>query len=53
MILLQLKKKQDVIKLGSFNNNWELLKDNIQIDNMPINYFEIFYKQLNLNYIIT
>jgi hypothetical protein len=45
------KEKYDVIKLGNFNNNWELLQDNIKIDNMAINYFEIFYKQLNLNYI--
>ena len=45
------KEKHDVIKLGSFNNNWEQLQDNIKIDNMPINYFDIFYKQLNLNYI--
>lgn len=45
------KEKHDIIKLGHFNNSWELLKDNIQIDNMPINYFDIFYKQMNLNYI--
>jgi hypothetical protein len=45
------KEKHDIIKLGNFNNNWEQLKDNIQIDNMPINYFDIFYKQLNLNYV--
>jgi hypothetical protein len=45
------KEKYDIIKLGSFNNNWHILQDNIQIDNMSINYFDIFYKQLNLNYI--
>ena len=45
------KEKYDIIKLGSFNNNWELLQDNIKIDNMSINYFDIFYKQLNLNYV--
>jgi hypothetical protein len=45
------KEKHDIIKLGCFNNNWDLYQDNIKIDNMPINYFDIFYKQLNLNYI--
>ena len=45
------KEKFDIIKLGSFNNNWEQLQDNNKIDNMPINYFDIFFKQLNLKYI--
>ena len=45
------KEKNDVIKLGIFNDNWKLLKDNNEIENMPINYFEIFYKQINLDYI--
>ena len=44
------KEKYELIKLGDFNSNWNLLKDKIEIDNMPINYFEIFYKQMKLDY---
>ena len=43
-------KNYNLIKLGSYNNSWDNLKDTILIDNMNINYFEIFYEQYNLKY---
>lgn len=43
--------KYNIIKLGSFHEKWKLLKDNIEIENMPINYFDIFYTQYKLDYV--
>ena len=44
--------KIDIIKIGSHNTNWELLKSNLIIENMPYMYFKTFYEQLNLDLIV-
>lgn len=41
---------ENIIKIGSHNNNWELLKSNLLIGDHPYLYFKTFYQQLNLNY---
>ena len=40
----------NIIKIGSHNNNWEILKSNFLIGKHPYLYFKTFYTQLNLNY---
>ena len=49
-IQIKNNKNYSLIKFGSFNPSWNNLKDTILIDNMNINYFEIFYEQYNLKY---
>ena len=39
-----------IIKLGIYNTNWFSFKNKYEIDNLPINYFEIFNEQINTYY---
>jgi hypothetical protein len=40
----------DIIKLGMHNNNWNILKFNFMIDNLPYLFFKTFYQQLDFDY---
>ena len=40
----------DIIKIGTHNENWNLLKSTFNIGLYPYLYFKTFYQQLNLDY---
>ncbi len=40
----------DIIRLGAFNDNWNHLKSNYIVDNLPYSFYETFYNQINLDY---
>ena len=40
----------DIIKIGMNNDNWESLKSNLLIGEIPLSFFKTFYKQVNLDY---
>jgi len=40
----------DIIRLGSLNNNWYVLKSDYLLDNIPYSFFKTFYKQCDLDY---
>jgi hypothetical protein len=43
-------KNIDIIKLGLHNNNWQILKSDIIVGDLPYLFFKTFYKQLGLDY---
>lgn len=49
-IIFKEYEKIDIIKIGMHNPNWDSLKSDFIIENLPYLYFKTFYEQLNLDY---
>jgi hypothetical protein len=40
----------DIIKLGSINDNWDILKSSLLINNLPLSFFITYYSQMGIEY---